>query len=65
MAFHTLLAFLLVSMVATATPGPATLYVVSAGISPGLRGYGPAVLGILCADALYCARSIAGLSTFL
>jgi len=62
---HTLLAFLLVSLVATATPGPAILYVVSAGISSGLRGYGPGVLGILCADALYFGLSIAGLSTFL
>jgi homoserine/homoserine lactone efflux protein len=65
MATQTLLAFLLVSIVATATPGPAVLYVLSAGMSGGPRGYGPGVLGILCADAMYFVLSIAGLSTFL
>jgi threonine/homoserine/homoserine lactone efflux protein len=52
-------------MVATATPGPAVLYVLSAGISGGLRGYGPGALGILCADLLYFALSMAGLGTFV
>lgn len=65
MATHTMISFLLVSMVATATPGPAALYVLSAGMSGGLRAYGPGVLGILCADAVYFALSVAGLGTFL
>jgi len=65
MTIHTLIAFLLVSAVATATPGPAILYVLSAGLSKGIRGYGPGVIGILCADAVYFLLSIAGLSTFL
>jgi threonine/homoserine/homoserine lactone efflux protein len=65
MALHTLVSFLLVSIVATATPGPAVLYVLSSGMSGGLRAFGPASLGILCADALYFALSVAGLGTFL
>jgi homoserine/homoserine lactone efflux protein len=65
MAIETMLAFLLVSLVATATPGPAVLYILSAGISSGARGYGPGALGILCADALYFLLSVAGLGTFL
>ena len=65
MTLDTSLAFLLVSLVATATPGPAILYVLSGGISNGLRGYGPATLGILLADLMYFLLSIAGLGTFL
>ncbi len=57
--------FLLVSVVATATPGPAALCVLSAGMSNGLRGYGPGTLGILCADVLYFVLSMAGLGTFI
>lgn len=65
MTLETCAAFFLVSLVATATPGPATLYVLSGGISSGLRGYGLATLGILLADAMYFLLSIAGLGTFL
>lgn len=59
------IAFFLVSLAATATPGPAILYVLSGGISSGLRGYGAATLGVLAADALYFVLSIAGLGAFL
>ncbi len=65
MATQAIVSFLLVSLVATATPGPATLYVLSGGISKGARGFLPAVLGILSADAVYFALSVAGLGTFL
>lgn len=65
MAIEALVPFLLVSIIATATPGPSVLYVLSAGISSGARGYGPGALGILCADTLYFLLSVAGLGTFL
>ena len=65
LSVEAIVSFLLVSVVATATPGPAVLYVLSAGISGGLRGYGPGALGILCADLLYFALSMAGLGTFV
>jgi homoserine/homoserine lactone efflux protein len=65
MSYDALLAFFLVSVLATATPGPAILYVLSAGLSRGAHGYGPGVLGILCADLMYFLLSAAGLGTFL
>ena len=65
MSIEAIISFFLVSVVATATPGPAILYVLSAGISNGFRGYGPAGLGILCADVLYFVLSMAGLGTFV
>jgi threonine/homoserine/homoserine lactone efflux protein len=57
--------FIAISLLATATPGPSVLYVISAGVSSGARGAGPGMLGVLCADALYFALSAAGLGTFL
>ena len=65
MTTEALLAFFLVSVVATATPGPAILYVLSAGISGGSRGSGLGTLGILSADAVYFLLTVAGLGTFL
>lgn len=65
MSLHLLVPFFLVCLVATATPGPAVLYVLSAGISGGLTGAARASLGVLCADALYFLLSITGLGTLL
>lgn len=65
MAWEMVLPFLLVSLVATATPGPSVLYVLSAGLSGGSRGYGLGAVGILCADSIYFLLSMAGLGTFL
>lgn len=60
-----LLTFFLVCLVATATPGPATLYVLSAGISGGLGGSSRASAGVLCADAVYFLLSVTGLGALL
>ena len=57
--------FFLVCLVATATPGPAVFYVLSAGMSGGFSGSGRASLGVLCADALYFLLSVTGLGTIL
>jgi threonine/homoserine/homoserine lactone efflux protein len=65
MTIDVILPFFLVCLVATATPGPAILYVLSAGISGGLSGSGRAVSGVLCADALYFLLSVTGLGTLL
>lgn len=65
MALEVIIPFLLVSLLATATPGPSVLYVLSAGLSGGTRGYGQGAIGILCADAIYFLLSMAGLGTFL
>lgn len=65
MAWEMIVAFLLVSFVATATPGPSMLYVLSAGLSGGTRGYGRGAFGILFADAMYFLLSMAGLGAFL
>lgn len=65
MAWEMVVAFLLVSFVATATPGPSVLYVLSAGLSGGTRGYSRGAFGILCADTMYFLLSMAGLGAFL
>lgn len=65
MAWEMIVAFLLVSFVATATPGPSVLYVLSAGLSGGTHGYGRGAIGILLADAMYFLLSMAGLGAFL
>lgn len=60
-----LVSFLLISLLATATPGPSVMYVMSAGLSGGARGYGAGSLGVLLADALYFTLSVTGLQTSL
>lgn len=62
---HWIAAFFLVCLVATGTPGPSVLYVLSAGISGGFRGSGRAALGVLSADAIYFLLSVTGLGTLL
>ncbi len=62
---HTLALFFAVSLVSTATPGPAVLYVSSQGMGGGMRSAIPASLGILSADAFYILLSITGLTTVL
>jgi threonine/homoserine/homoserine lactone efflux protein len=65
MTLDTAIPFLLVSLVATATPGPSVLFILSAGLTSGKRGYVPGAAGILTADALYFLLSVVGLGTFL
>lgn len=65
MTLEVIVAFLLVSLVATATPGPSVLYTLSAGLSGGTRGYVLGAVGVLCADAIYFLLSVAGLGAFL
>jgi homoserine/homoserine lactone efflux protein len=60
-----LVLFWMVSLVSTATPGPAVLYVTSRGMAGGARPALLASLGVLSADAVYILLSITGLSTVL
>jgi len=62
---NTLLLFCAVSLVSTATPGPAVLYVSSQGVLRGMQSAVPAALGVLLADALYIVLSVTGLSAVL
>jgi threonine/homoserine/homoserine lactone efflux protein len=62
---NTLAIFFFVSLVSTATPGPAVLYVISQGIFGGMRSGLPAALGVLAADLLYIVLSVTGLSAVL
>jgi threonine/homoserine/homoserine lactone efflux protein len=62
---NTLAIFFFVSLVSTATPGPAVFYVTSQGMFGGMRSGLPAALGILAADFLYIALSVTGLSAML
>ena len=62
---HNLAIFFMVSLLSTATPGPAVLYVTSQGVSGGLRSAVPSSLGILAADAFYILLSITGLTAVL
>ncbi len=57
--------FLAVSLVSTATPGPAVLYVASQGVAGGMRRAVPGSFGILAADAFYILLSITGLTALL
>ena len=57
--------FWLVSLVSTATPGPAVLYVTTRGMAGGLRPALLASLGVLAADGVYILLSITGLTTIL
>lgn len=62
---NTLALFFVVSLMSTATPGPAVLYVSSHGVSGGLRSAIASSLGILAADGVYILLSITGLTTIL
>lgn len=57
--------FFLVSLVATATPGPSIVYVTTQGVAHGLRPAAAAGSGVLAADALYILLSITGLTAIL
>jgi homoserine/homoserine lactone efflux protein len=60
-----MLIFFAVSLVSTATPGPAVLYVTTRGATGGMRAGAPAAGGVLLADALYIVLSVTGLSALL
>ncbi|MGH8177968.1 MAG: LysE family translocator [Steroidobacter sp.] len=62
---NTLTIFFLVSLLSTATPGPAVIYVTSQGVAGGMRSAAPAGLGVLAADAFYIVLSVTGLSAIL
>jgi homoserine/homoserine lactone efflux protein len=61
MTAHSLALFLLISLLATITPGPATMYVASLGATSDRRVFLLGALGILSADTLYFLASVTGL----
>ena len=60
-----LLAFATTTTVMNVTPGPAVMQVVGHSISNGWRPAQASVLGILAANALYCALSVLGLGAII
>jgi homoserine/homoserine lactone efflux protein len=65
MTFETIIAFFIISLVATALPGPTMLYIASCAITQGSRGYIAAGLGVLLADFIYFLVTATGLSVIL
>ncbi len=65
MSLESIVTFFLITVVATATPGPTMLYIASCGLSHGYKGYLPALLGVLVADFIYFLLTITGLSVIL
>jgi homoserine/homoserine lactone efflux protein len=62
---NTLALFFVVSLAATAMPGPAVFYVAAQGMSGGMRSGLPAAAGVLAADTFYIVLSVVGLSATL
>lgn len=65
MSLETIVTFILITIVATVTPGPTMLYIASCGLSHGSKGYLPAGLGVLIADFIYFLLTITGLGVIL
>jgi len=60
-----LLAFATTTTLMNITPGPAVMQVVGHSISKGWRPAQASILGILTANALYCALSVLGLGALI
>ncbi len=65
MSLETVVAFIIITIVATVTPGPTMLYIASCGLSHGSKGYLPACLGVLVADFIYFLLTVTGLGIIL
>ena len=65
MSAASLLAFATTTTLMNVTPGPAVMQVVGHSISNGWRPAQASVLGILAANALYCALSVLGLGALI
>lgn len=65
MTFESLFAFFLITVIATAIPGPTMLYIASCGLSQGRKSYLAATCGVLVADLIYFILTITGLSVIL
>ncbi len=65
MTLESLFAFFLITVVATAIPGPTMLYIASCGLSQGRKSYLGATCGVLIADLIYFILTITGLSVIL
>ncbi len=65
MSLETIITFILITIVATVTPGPTMLYIASCGLSHGSKGYLPASLGVLVADFIYFLLTVTGLGVIL
>lgn len=64
-SFASWMLFVLVAALAAAVPGPAVLFVISQGLSKGVRQGFLASFGILAADAMYLVLSSTGLHAIL
>jgi len=60
-----LVAFATTTIVMNVTPGPAVMQVIGHSISNGWRASQASIAGILAANALYCALSVAGLGAVI
>ena len=65
MSLEMLVIFFLITLTATATPGPTMLYIASSGLDQGVRGYIAAGSGVLVADFIYFFLTITGLNAIL
>lgn len=65
MPLESILSFFLITLVATATPGPTMLFIAACGLSNGVAGYIAGGLGVLVADLLYFILTVTGLSVVL
>src|SRR5215510_7648988 len=65
MAYATFMLFLIVSLAAVLTPGPAMLAILGHALARGCRATFPVVLGNVCGAVLLIGLSVAGLSALL